>query len=387
MINNTMTIFNKIITLSKQIASSLLEDKGFSVLEKSELFDKVNKEYIIKNLTDESLIKRRLRLINQVNKKKDWKKVKSKIDVPVRSIYWKYAVAALLLIGGVITLFINQPGDIQRFNDPVIVNNKILPGEGKAVLTLETGEVIVLGKGVDIKTENASSNGKELIYNNDPSEKLTYNFLTVPRGGQFQLTLSDGTKIWLNSESQLKYPVSFNNTQSRQVELVYGEAYFDVSSSTKHNGLNFKVNHNKQEVKVLGTEFNIKAYKDESNIYTTLVEGEVAVSVRGINKVIKPGEQSNFNSILNTIEVSNVDVFREVGWKYGAFSFKHKPLKEIMVVLSRWYDMEVIFENKRYENVTFNGTLYKNQSIEEVLMLIKGSINSYEINNKTLILK
>jgi ferric-dicitrate binding protein FerR (iron transport regulator) len=268
---------------------------------------------------------------------------------------------------------------------------------------LENGEEVTLTKGTQFQTQNAISNGEEIVYqqlsspapalpsgrqsreNNKPQ---TTNTLTIPRGGQFYIKMSDGTKVWLNSESQLKYPVSFTDGESRQVELVYGEAYFEVSPSTKHKGSDFKVVHNKQEVQVLGTAFNIKAYKDETNVYTTLVEGSVAINYVGRTQKLVPGQQSNLNVNANTLTISEVDVKTEIAWKDGVFNFKEKSLKDIMKVLSRWYDMEVVFENKELENVGFVGVLRKNQDIEDILSLIKStSINNYEINNKTIILK
>ncbi|TYQ00194.1 FecR family protein [Tenacibaculum adriaticum] len=386
-----MTNFNKIITLSKQLASSLLKEEKPTVLQNSDFFNDIEKKNIHKRLTSESEIKKRLSLKNKIDKKADWEKVKNRIGVEpsVRKLYWKYIAAASVLIIVTLTVFTNKFNDEPQFVESVIVNNQIEPGVEKATLLLESGEIIVLEKGKSFQKQNLTSDGEVLIYNNKSSHKLVYNYLTIPRGGQFQLTLSDGTKVWLNSESQLKYPVSFNDSETRQVELVYGEAYFDVSPSTKHKGTSFKVYHNKQEVEVLGTEFNIKAYKDENNIYTTLVEGKVAINTENESKILKPDEQSNYNTHLNTLQLKEVNVFREVAWKYGAFSFKHKSLKEIMKVLSRWYDMEVIFENQELEDVTFNGVLYRNQPIEEVLLLIKSSssISAYEINNKTILLK
>tara|TARA_A100001015_G_scaffold228140_1_gene257781 strand:+ start:44 stop:697 length:654 start_codon:yes stop_codon:yes gene_type:complete len=217
---------------------------------------------------------------------------------------------------------------------------------------------------------------------------MEYNYLSVPRGGQFSLLLSDGTKVWLNSESKLKYPVDFVEGQSREVYLLYGEAYFKVASSEKNQGDDFKVYHNEQEVRVLGTEFNIKAYKDEPEVLTTLVEGKVTVSNGKRTQEIAPGEQSRLNLETGTIHVSEVDVFSETSWMSGVFSFKKKPLKDIMRTLSRWYDMEVVFENKSLENKRFKGVLRRNQSIEEVLSVImSSSLHSYEINDKTVILK
>jgi hypothetical protein len=304
---------------------------------------------------------------------------------------WRYAAAAVVV--GLLastyflkdTIFNNQ---IEN-TTPIIVNNNIKTGTDKATLTLETGEQITLVKGASIQTQNASSNGEEIIYDNSPSNKLAYNYLTIPRGGQFQLTLADGTKVWLNSETKLKYPVAFNDGESRQVELVYGEAYFDVSPSTAHNGATFKVFNNTQEIEVLGTEFNIKAYKAAQTIHTTLVEGKVSITAGNQVQVLKPGERSDLDLVANTIQVNKADVFRETAWKQGVFSFKDLPLKEIMETLSRWYDMEIVFENPDLRNARFVGTFYKHQSIEEIMMNIKNThvVKNYEIHNKTLLLK
>lgn len=302
----------------------------------------------------------------------------------------KYTAAAILV--GIMTttyFFKDSLFSNSQDNIPIIVNNTIEAGTDKAILTLETGDTVALGKGTDYQAKNASSNGTEIIYKNGgkSNKEVAYNYLTIPRGGQFQITLADGTRVWLNSESQLKYPVDFIDGETRRVELVYGEAYFDVSHSTAHKGSHFIVNNNNQDVEVLGTEFNIKAYKDETLVYTTLVEGKVAVTTESEHRVLKPNEQSVFNSTTKTLKINDIDTFREIAWKDGVFSFKHKSLKEIMVTLSRWYDMEVVFQNKELENVSFNGTLYKNQSIEEILTFLQNNINTYEINNKTITLK
>ena len=188
---------------------------------------------------------------------------------------------------------------------------------------------------------------------------------------------------------QLKYPVVFTKGQPRQVELVYGEAYFDVSPSTNHNGATFKIYNNHQEIEVLGTEFNVKAYKDDPFIYTTLVEGSVAVSVNdGSIKKLIPGEQSTLNIQNNSISITNVNIQDAVSWKDGVFSFRGKPLKDLMKVLARWYDMNVVFKNEAHKDIKFKGILRKHQSIEEVMSIIKStSINNYTIDNKTITIK
>ena len=303
---------------------------------------------------------------------------------------FKYAAAAVIVFG--LGYFFQQDSFNTPIEEtPIIVSTTIEPGTDKATLTLEDGSQLVLEKGESFQTQSANSNGEEIIYDagKQNSSEVVYNYLTIPRGRQFHVVLSDGTEVWLNSESQLKYPVAFIEGETRQVELVYGEAYFDVSPSTEHNGAKFKVVNQAQEVEVLGTEFNVKAYKDEVYIYTTLVEGKVAVNFDSKTQDLLPSEQSNYNPITKDLVITEVDVYNEISWKDGVFSFERKPLKEIMKVLSRWYDMEVVFENKSLEDVRFFGVLGKDQKIEEILETIKkfNIIEEYEIKAKTIILK
>jgi hypothetical protein len=313
-----------------------------------------------------------------------------------RSVFYKYKVfkyaAAAVIVFGLGYFFRDNFFNKTLETMPIIVNtNTIVPGTDKATLTLEDGSVIALEKGASFKTQNANSNGEEIVYESGKrnSKKVVYNYLTIPRGGEFFIKLSDGTQVWLNSESQLKYPVSFVEGEPRQVELVYGEAYFDVSPSIENQGSKFKVVNNAQDVEVLGTEFNIKAYKDEVNIYTTLVEGKVIVSALNKTKTLIPNEQLNLNRSNNSIIVlSGVDVFREISWKEGVFSFRDKSLKDIMKVLSRWYDIKVVFNNKDIEKQTFHGSLDKKLSIEKILSIISTTNNIwYEINDNTVLLK
>jgi ferric-dicitrate binding protein FerR (iron transport regulator) len=324
------------------------------------------------------------------------KQKKSKV-VPIRKPWFKYA-AAILVIALVSTYFLRDTIFNNHIENttPIIVNNQIEKGTDKATLTLEDGSTVILEKGSTYQAKNANSNGEQIIYqpttNNQQlttdNRQLITNTLTIPRGGEFFVQLSDGTKVWLNSESQLKYPVAFIEGKTRQVEIVYGEAYFEVSPSTEHKGSNFKVLNKAQEIEVLGTEFNIKAYKDETHVYTTLATGKVKVNYNGQSKNLIPGQQFNLDAKTNTHSVYEVDVKSQTAWKEGIFDFEGMQLKEIMKVLSRWYDFEVIFENKSLETVKFKGILSKNQRIEEILSAIRStSLNNYEINDKTIILK
>ena len=305
------------------------------------------------------------------------------------NVIYKYAVAASIILMVSITIFLSEKDNTVELTEPIIVNNQIESGTDKATLTLEDGTNVLLVKGETYQTQNAVSNGEQIIYNQNVSDKLIYNYLTTARGEQFQITLSDSTRVWLNSETQLKYPVTFTESKTREVELVYGEAYFDVSPSIDHKGSKFKVLNKAQEIEVLGTQFNIKAYKDETNIYTTLVEGKVTVTANDKNQILTPNQQSNLDMTTSNLSVANVDVKEEVAWINGEFIIQNKNLKEIMTVLSRWYDMDVFFANKDLEEVKFVGILRKNQNIIDILNTIKSFnvIKDYKISDKTVILK
>ncbi len=318
-----------------------------------------------------------------------------KTSLKKKSYFMKYAAAAIFV--GVLASAYFFKNVI--FNGPVQVTptiakqdkNVLEPGTNKATLTLSNGSQIALVNGTSLKTQNAKSNGEEIIYEAKErnTTEVVYNYLTIPRGGKFFIKLSDGTQVWLNSETKLKFPVAFIEGQTRQVELVYGEAYFDVSPSTKHKGAHFKVLSDKQEVDVIGTEFNIKAYKDEANSYTTLVEGKVDVSIGKSKQRLMPNQQFNLNTKTSNSFVKNVDVYNEISWKEGVFSFENITLKDMMKVLSRWYDVDFVFKNKAIENEIFDGVLRKNQSLDEILRSIKNFkiIKKYEIKDKEVILE
>lgn len=307
----------------------------------------------------------------------------------------RYAAAAVLI--GLLTtsyFFVKNTFDLPEDDKdtPSIVNTEsIKPGTDRAVLTLEDGSQIALEKGGKFKTRNALSNGEKITYENNNEElaEMVYNDLTVPRGGQFSIELSDGTKVWLNSESKLKYPISFLDGETRKVELLYGEAYFDVSPSIENNDSKFIVVTDHQEIEVLGTEFNVKSYKGESKVYTTVVEGKVSVENQfGIYKNLTPNQQSILNIGTDKIEITLVDATSETSWIRGVFNFENKPLKDVMRVLSRWYDVDFVFVNSDLEAVKFNGSLNKDRNIERILsLMLSKRLNSYEIKGKTIILK
>ncbi|MFH4966385.1 FecR family protein [Gaetbulibacter sp. M235] len=311
--------------------------------------------------------------------------------IKLSSYFLKYAIAAALIGVLAAAYFLRDVLYNIKDSSPTIVNNTIEPGTDKATLTLEDGSIIALEKGNTYQMKNANSNGEEIVYEagKGHTKEIAYNYLTIPRGGQFHLILSDSTEIWLNSESQLKYPVTFSEEKTRQIELIYGEAYFNVSPSSKHHGTKFKVHTGGQEVEVLGTEFNIKAYKDEDNIYTTLVEGKIEISNKEKSEILKPNQQSIIGKTNSNIIIKKVEVYSAISWKNGVFNFKGMSLRQMCKVLSRWYDVEFVIENPNLQNIAFVGVIRKELSIDEILssMIKSSQISSYEINDKTVIIK
>ena len=319
---------------------------------------------------------------------KDEKTKKPIIISLIKSNVFRYSVAATVLSFVLLNLFTKKPSSFE--NEGVLSQNKSIQiAAEKSFLTLNNGTEISLDNIQNYEGETLSISGKEIIYKTIKSnaKDVPYNYLTISRGEQFSLKLSDGTQVWLNSETKLKYPVSFINGEDRKVELVYGEAYFDVSPSTEHKGSRFKVFNQFQEIEVLGTEFNIKAYKDESKIFTTLVEGKVSIDVNGKKQNLIPSEQSVLNIRNSDININKVNVYNELSWKEGVFIFKDKSLYEIMKVISRWYDIDFVFEDKELENLTFNGKLLKSQTLEEILNFIKLNNIEFEIIDKMIIFK
>ena len=339
-----------------------------------------------------SVVKNYKKDTNHIDIEKGWLAIQENIGVSKnnkKNSYWKYAAAAAAIVVLISLNFIFNKEDIQVGETSISNSDElILVGTDKATLTLEDGSNIALEKGDEFVTDKLNSDGEKIVYTkgDNSKSKLVYNYLTIPRGGQYALKLSDGTEIWLNSESQLKYPVHFIKGEPREVELVYGEAYFDVSASTENNGSKFIVLNQNQEVEVLGTEFNIKAYKDENYIYTTLVEGKVTVSNLISKQNLVPNQQSKIDIKSKDVTINIVDVYNETAWKKGLFSFKSMPLNEIMIVLCRWYDVEVEFTNPEKEKVRFHGVLSKNDKIQEVFEAIKKTkfINAYEIIDKKI---
>lgn len=306
----------------------------------------------------------------------------------------KYAAVILfpLLITGVAYyLATRQKSEsVQELQQSV---QTIQPGTSKAVLILNDGKAVTLDaqRGLQIKEADGTNIEKtegQLSYT--PLSKRTdhtplYNTIRIPRGGEYSLILADGTRVYLNAMSEFKYPVQFNK-RARVVELT-GEAYFEVTPSN----IPFIVKTHDMKIKVLGTAFNVNAYKNSGKVITTLVHGKVKVEAKntmGGNYILSPDEQAVFNADDLHWDVKKVDVNLYTGWKDGEFIFYDQRLEEIMEILSRWYSADVQYTSQSIRDLRFSGSLNKYNDLWEILEIIQSTNKvKIEINNTTILFK
>jgi len=309
---------------------------------------------------------------------------------------WMVAASLLILVMASISYFYFSKNDNKEMQRIVAKKtnqkNDIPPGGNKAVLTLANGSSIVLDSaqnGTLTQQGNAKVvklNGGKLIYQKDENTNavaVQFNTITTPRGGQYQLVLADGSKVWLNAESSITFPTAFTGNE-RRVEIK-GEVYFEVAHIAT---MPFHVKVNNIDVEVLGTHFNINAYDDDEVMKTTLLEGSVKVSKGNESILIAPGEQAGVSNSSDNIEVKkNVDVEEVVAWKNGKFIFNNADLKTIMRQLQRWYNIDVVYKSKIPDD-EFIGVISRNVNISEILKMLEttGAVQ-FEIDGRKIIVK
>lgn len=287
----------------------------------------------------------------------------------VRRYRWWAAASAIIIFLGTGAYFWLQPkGKIQQIAETKILNDAF-PGKSGAILTLSDGQQIELdnlGNGIIATQGNMEIRMKDgrVVYNEKeaatPVVAISYNTVTTPRGRQYQIVLPDGTNVWLNAASSLTYPTAFIGKE-RKIEIT-GEAYLEVAKNTD---MPFKVKVNDAtEVEVLGTHFNVNAYKDEVSINITLLEGTVKVSLNNKTRLLKPGQQAQITGELNVVQ--GIDLKQVVAWKEGRFEFGERTdLKNIMRQISRWYDVDVEFRENFDQS--FGGSISRHVNISKVL--------------------
>ncbi|WP_341837603.1 FecR domain-containing protein [Chitinophaga pollutisoli] len=293
---------------------------------------------------------------------------------------WVAAAAAILAIALAWYLY-EKPAA-----PPEQANAQPAPGSNKAVLVLADGSTVQL----DSTSGRQISQGQTAIQQQNGSLQYTatrgsgaqgFNTLRTPRGGQFQVTLHDGTRVWLNSASSLKYPVVFNNTE-RTVELV-GQGYFEIAADTEKP---FKVKINQAtEVQVLGTSFDVMAYPDEQAVKTTLLQGAVRVMHKASTQTLRPGQQAVMEPDSREIAVHETDVSRVTDWKNGLFIFNNTDLPAILREVARWYDVDIIYQAPPNKNL-YGGGLSRKMALADVLLFLEeGGANHFKIEGRKVI--
>ena len=311
----------------------------------------------------------------------------SKVKEPsVISLFnWrKIAVAASVVVAiGIASLVFFQ----KRDQSPVAVVSREKadkePGKTGAILTLSDGSKIVLdsvGNGVLANQNNTVVSKKNggLVYKASKNAQLAYNTMTTPRARQYNLELSDGTKVWLNASSSIIFPTSFAANE-RKVILT-GEAYFEVAKDKKRP---FKVAVNGIQVNVLGTHFNINAYDDEASVNTTLLEGSVLITDKTKKVLLKPGQQAQKQKSGAITVNDNVNLEEVMGWKNGVFYFENANLQTVLRQLSRWYDVDVVFE-KGMPTRTFEGEIQRDLQLSQVLKILEKNKVHFKIDGNIL---
>ncbi len=306
------------------------------------------------NLNDRDYIRRKRELDLSINPAAAYTAFSERI---ARERPWSYrklrglaAVAAVCLIAiGIYWCWLRE--DRNGTLVPQVSTSVIPAGSSKAVLTLANGEQIHLcgDTATSIKQQDGSvakASSASLVYQNIPSlpEELLYNSLSIPRKGEFTLVLSDGTKIWLNSESEVEYPIVFPSGE-RRIRL-QGEAYFQVAS------------------------FNLRAYQDEEMIQTTLVEGRVCMFTGKKRILLYPNEQGAIELKTGNLVKKQVDVQAYIGWKNGRFIFERQTLEDIMRTLSRWYDVQVVFQSEKARHIEFTGNLRRYDDFGQIVSML-----------------
>lgn len=319
----------------------------------------------------------------------DFDCLKGAIRKRKRSV-WKYVAAAAVIVLPLLVLFLLQIKQEGIFPEERMREISLLPGKSLATLTLSDGSSRVLS----LENFDLIDGSKRIV--NDPDGlsyqvedtsicgEIAYNEITVPRGGEYKVTLDDGTRIWVNSESYIRFPVVFHGDERRI--WVSGEVFLEVTKDAERP---FIVNTGKLDIKVLGTQFNVRAYPDEKCIQTTLVEGCVQVdNLRGKVAVLLPSEQLVYDALDGNHEVREVDTELYVSWKDGVYVFVSQRLEDIMSLISKWYDVDVFYQNSAVKDIIFSGRLKRYENAETLLRVFErlGGVK-FSVQGKTVIVE
>jgi transmembrane sensor len=322
----------------------------------------------------------------------------------IHRIKWGRVAAAAVLIGAVATGTIFFANHKTRVQTPATANHKaapsqtdIQPGGNKAVLTLADGSNIALDsahtgrltqQGGAQVLKMADGRLKYNVVEGNSPNAVTYNILSTPKGGQYRLVLPDGSQVWLNAASSIRYPTAFTGTD-REVEIT-GEAYFEIARNPSMPFRVQTVNHlgdaDPMTIEVLGTHFNVNAYADEDAVRTTLLEGSVKIKKGNRSGLLRPGQQAQLQPTGDIRWIPDADVEQATAWKNGVFEFDGEELPVIMRQISRWYDVEVEYEGK-IPTEPFTGRVSRSTTLSGVLKILKLSDIEVTVSNNKVIVR
>lgn len=359
--------------LKQWLASSVKNRELYEQLQKGELLDQKLIDY------------------NMINRAGDCEKFiatrRKRNRLSIRT-FARYAAILLLPLGIAIAILLWESKP-----EPVIsIAEVIKPGGHKAILTTGSGERVLLSdstlaplreqNGMIVNVQNNKvfyeAHQDTLVMETQP----IFNTLQVPRGGEYFLTLSDGTQVWLNAESEIRYPIQF--TGGKRVVYLEGEAFFTVTPDKEKP---FVVVSPKASVSVLGTEFNLRAYADEEDVQTTLVSGSVIMQSEKYKQQIKlvPGEQGTLDIKTGNLRKQEVDTYLYSAWKDGRFVFRNTRLEDLFNILSRWYDLHVFYLNTEVKDIRFTGDINKTEDFKSILKIIENNERvTFNVNQRTV---
>lgn len=367
--------------ISKEESDILLKWKGASN-ENLALFNE---------LTTEESLSAELAIFASFSATKDWEIIANKTVHANRPkikkfnrVFW-LSSAAILFFVIVGTFQFWKFTSNQKSNYSLQLKHNIIPGSNKATLTLADGSIILLNdsiNGFHTKQQNVNlsiQNGEIVYQSLGQNEPPIYNTITTPNGGQYKLLLDDGTKVWLNAASSIKYPTTFSGNE--RIVALTGEGYFEIAHNFQKP---FKVIlPNMGKVEAIGTVFNINAYQDEYSVKTTLVQGKVKVDFGNKSQFLNPGQQSQYFKNGHLSIIDNVEMEEVIAWKNGQFVFKQMNVEDIMRQLSRWYDVDVVFDGKLSKE-TFSGIVNRNANLLEVLEIMEAGGVRFKIDGKKI---
>lgn len=336
---------------------------------------------LFEKMTDEKNLEQAAGWFKQMNVEDELRETKRKIQQRKPMHLWTYAIAAAIIVLIVAGIYIYKNNN--KTNSSIAVSKQdIMPGSDAAILTLDNGQQIVLNnEGKDSTINNQikllRKDGQLVYSENTATKELVYNTLTVPRKGQYKLVLPDGTKVWLNAESSIRYPVAFIGNE-RKV-FVTGETYFEVAADKAKP---FRVLANGIMLEDLGTQFNVNAYNDEPYFAATLIEGSVKVTAGSKQNILKPNQQVQITR--NDFKIVNTNADDVIAWKNNQFKFNGTSIDEVMRQVERWYNADVEFKDN--VNLHLNATIERNVPVSKLLHIFEetGQVH-FKIENKKII--